>query len=177
MREVFDLYRPTVVFHAAAYKHVGLMESNPVEAVRNNAIATRLMARIAGQTKVKTFVLVSTDKAVDAGHGDGRLQGAGRVRARGRAGALPEHALLRGALWQRARLVGLGRADLPPPDRARRPGHRHRRAHDALLHDDPGGGAAHHPRRRPGARRRRTAARSTCSRWASRCGSSTSRGR
>jgi FlaA1/EpsC-like NDP-sugar epimerase len=65
MREVFDLYRPTVVFHAAAYKHVGLMESNPVEAVRNNAIATRLMARISGQAKVRTFVLVSTDKAVD----------------------------------------------------------------------------------------------------------------
>ena len=64
MREVFAAYRPTVVFHAAAYKHVGLMESNPVEAVRNNAIATRLMARISGQTKVKTFVLVSTDKAV-----------------------------------------------------------------------------------------------------------------
>jgi FlaA1/EpsC-like NDP-sugar epimerase len=64
MREIFDAYRPTVVFHAAAYKHVGLMEANPVEAVRNNAIATRLMARIAGQMKVKTFVLVSTDKAV-----------------------------------------------------------------------------------------------------------------
>ncbi|HWC25659.1 MAG TPA: nucleoside-diphosphate sugar epimerase/dehydratase [Solirubrobacteraceae bacterium] len=64
MREVFDAYRPSVVFHAAAYKHVGLMESNPVEAVRNNAIATRLMARISGQMKVKTFVLVSTDKAV-----------------------------------------------------------------------------------------------------------------
>ena len=65
MREVFDLYRPTIVFHAAAYKHVGLMERNPVEAVRNNAIATRLMARISGQMKVKSFVLVSTDKAVD----------------------------------------------------------------------------------------------------------------
>jgi FlaA1/EpsC-like NDP-sugar epimerase len=64
MREVFDLYRPTVVFHAAAYKHVGLMEQNPVEAVRNNAIATRLMARIAGQAGVKAFLLVSTDKAV-----------------------------------------------------------------------------------------------------------------
>ncbi len=64
MREVFEAYRPTVVFHAAAYKHVGLMEQNPVEAVRNNAIATRLMARIAGQAKVKAFVLVSTDKAV-----------------------------------------------------------------------------------------------------------------
>jgi FlaA1/EpsC-like NDP-sugar epimerase len=64
MREVFDAYRPTIVFHAAAYKHVGLMEQNPVEAVRNNAIATRLMARIAGQCKVKGFLLVSTDKAV-----------------------------------------------------------------------------------------------------------------
>jgi FlaA1/EpsC-like NDP-sugar epimerase len=64
MREVFGSLRPTVVFHAAAYKHVGLMESNPVEAVRNNAIATRLMARIAGQAGAKAFVLVSTDKAV-----------------------------------------------------------------------------------------------------------------
>src|SRR4051794_30905962 len=64
MREVFQAYQPTVVFHAAAYKHVGLMEQNPVEAVRNNAIATRLMARIAGQYDVKAFLLVSTDKAV-----------------------------------------------------------------------------------------------------------------
>jgi FlaA1/EpsC-like NDP-sugar epimerase len=64
MREVFAEHRPTVVFHAAAYKHVGLMEGNPVEAVRNNALATRVMARIAGQTGVGVFVLVSTDKAV-----------------------------------------------------------------------------------------------------------------
>jgi len=64
MREVFLEHRPAVVFHAAAYKHVGMMEQNPVEAVRNNALATRLVARIAGETGVKTFVLVSTDKAV-----------------------------------------------------------------------------------------------------------------
>ncbi len=48
MREVFAEHRPTVVFHAAAYKHVGLMEANPVEAVRNNAIATRVVAHVAG---------------------------------------------------------------------------------------------------------------------------------
>jgi FlaA1/EpsC-like NDP-sugar epimerase len=64
MREVFAEHRPTVVFHAAAYKHVGLMEANPVEAVRNNALATRAMARIAGEAGTKVFVLVSTDKAV-----------------------------------------------------------------------------------------------------------------
>ena len=65
MREVFTAHRPSVVFHAAAYKHVGLMEANPVEAIRNNALATRLVARLAGEFGVDTFVLVSTDKAVD----------------------------------------------------------------------------------------------------------------
>src|SRR5207244_2904724 len=64
MREVFTAHRPTVVFHAAAYKHVGLMEGNPVEAVRNNAIATRVVAHVAGDCGARRFVLVSTDKAV-----------------------------------------------------------------------------------------------------------------
>ncbi len=64
MREVFAEHRPTIVFHAAAYKHVGLMEANPVEAVRNNAIGTRVVAHVAGETGVGRFVLVSTDKAV-----------------------------------------------------------------------------------------------------------------
>jgi FlaA1/EpsC-like NDP-sugar epimerase len=64
LREVFAEHRPTVVFHAAAYKHVGLMEANPVEAVRNNAIATRVVAHVAGDSRTRRFVLVSTDKAV-----------------------------------------------------------------------------------------------------------------
>jgi FlaA1/EpsC-like NDP-sugar epimerase len=64
MREVFAEHQPTVVFHAAAYKHVGLMESNPIEAVRNNSLATRVMCRIAGESGVRAFILVSTDKAV-----------------------------------------------------------------------------------------------------------------
>jgi FlaA1/EpsC-like NDP-sugar epimerase len=64
MREVFEEYEPSVVFHAAAYKHVPLMEENPVEAVRNNAVATRIVAAAAGEAGVERFVLVSTDKAV-----------------------------------------------------------------------------------------------------------------
>ncbi len=64
MREVFEEHRPSVVFHAAAYKHVGLMEANPVEAIRNNAIATQVVAHVAGASGASRFVLVSTDKAV-----------------------------------------------------------------------------------------------------------------
>jgi FlaA1/EpsC-like NDP-sugar epimerase len=64
MGEVFEEHKPGVVFHAAAYKHVPLMEENPVEAVRNNAVATRIVAAAAGSAGSKRFVLVSTDKAV-----------------------------------------------------------------------------------------------------------------
>jgi FlaA1/EpsC-like NDP-sugar epimerase len=64
MSEVFAEQQPSVVFHAAAYKHVPLMEENPVEAVRNNAVATRIVAAAAGRAGVELFLLVSTDKAV-----------------------------------------------------------------------------------------------------------------
>ena len=64
MREIFTEYQPSVVFHAAAYKHVPLMEENPVEAVRNNSVATRIVAAAAGEAGAERFVLVSTDKAV-----------------------------------------------------------------------------------------------------------------
>jgi len=65
MSQVFERYRPTVVFHAAAYKHVALLEANPLEAVRNNTLATRVIADVAVEYGAGRFVLVSTDKAAN----------------------------------------------------------------------------------------------------------------
>ena len=65
MRQVFDKYKPGVVFHAAAYKHVAMMEANPLEAVRNNTLGTRTVAEVAVEFGAKRFVLVSTDKAAN----------------------------------------------------------------------------------------------------------------
>jgi FlaA1/EpsC-like NDP-sugar epimerase len=64
VRHVFTEHRPERVFHAAAYKHVPLMESNPEQAIRNNVLGTRVVAEEAGRQGCGNFILVSTDKAV-----------------------------------------------------------------------------------------------------------------
>jgi FlaA1/EpsC-like NDP-sugar epimerase len=65
MREIFAEYQPAVVLHAAAHKHVSLMEINPTEAIKNNVLATKTLGELAGKFGVKDFVLISTDKAVN----------------------------------------------------------------------------------------------------------------
>ncbi|MGL5206557.1 MAG: polysaccharide biosynthesis protein, partial [Acidaminococcaceae bacterium] len=65
MAGIYDRYRPQVVFHAAAHKHVPLMEAQPEEAVRNNICGSWRTARLAGEKGVETFIMVSTDKAVN----------------------------------------------------------------------------------------------------------------
>jgi FlaA1/EpsC-like NDP-sugar epimerase len=62
MRRVFERYQPEVVFHAAAYKHVPMLEMNPLQAVTNNVLATRVMAQVSVEFGVERFVFISTDK-------------------------------------------------------------------------------------------------------------------
>ena len=65
LEHVFNKYRPNVVFHAAAHKHVPLMEDSPCEAIKNNVMGTLNVAEVASKYKVERFVLISTDKAVN----------------------------------------------------------------------------------------------------------------
>lgn len=65
MAEIFSRYKPQVVLHAAAHKHVPLMEANALEAVKNNVFGTKTLGELAGESGVKDFVLISTDKAVN----------------------------------------------------------------------------------------------------------------
>lgn len=68
MEKVFESFRPEVVFHAAAHKHVPLMEANPDEAIANNVLGTRNVAEAAARWGAERFVMVSTDKAVNPGN-------------------------------------------------------------------------------------------------------------
>src|SRR5699024_861792 len=68
MLDIMEQYRPKKVYHAAAHKHVTLMEYNPHEAIKNNVIGTKNVAGAAAEFLVDTFVLVSTDKAVNPTH-------------------------------------------------------------------------------------------------------------
>lgn len=65
MESTFKMYRPQIIFHAAAYKHVGLVEDNPYCAIQNNILGTKMLAQLACKYQVEKFILISSDKAVN----------------------------------------------------------------------------------------------------------------
>src|SRR5438034_1212926 len=91
VRQVFEKYRPDVVFHSAAYKHVPLLEANPLEAVRNNVLATKTLADVAVEFETQRFVLVSTDKAAQPKNllGQSKAVGEWIVQAYGSSADVP----------------------------------------------------------------------------------------
>lgn len=65
MLHLFDVYKPTLIFHTAAYKHVSIVETNPFEAIKTNIFATKLLSELAVRYNSKRFIFISTDKAVN----------------------------------------------------------------------------------------------------------------
>ncbi len=145
IRAVFDRVRPELVFHAAALKHVPMVEANPLEGLLTNALGTRHVAEAARAAGANAMVFISTDKAVNPSS----VMGASKRLAEMYCQALDvaarrggRHALRHRTLRQCAGQHRLRRAAVPPSARARRPADGHPSRHAALFHDGAGGGGA-----------------------------------
>ena len=152
MLEVFREHRPQVVFHAAAHKHVPILEDHPQEALLTNVLGTANVVEAAAAVDTERFVLISTDKAVRPTSVMGGSKRMAEDIVRGLSGQ--GHDPVRRPLRERARQPRVGRAHVPQPDRRRGTGDGDRSGDDPVLHERRGGGAAGAAGRRPRARRR-----------------------
>ena len=128
-------HRVDTVYHAAAYKHVGLVESNVAQGIKNNTFGTLYAAQAAAAAGVSRFILISTDKGRARAERHGGQQAAGGNRPAGVAIPGPGNALRGGAVRQRVGFVRLRRADISRSDRQRRPGDGYPHRRHPLLHD------------------------------------------
>ena len=135
---VFRKYKPGVVFHAAAHKHVPLMERNPEEALKNNIVGTYNVAEISDLTGVKTFVLISTDKAINPSS----IMGATK-----RVTEMISNAFRGRALWKCSRESRKCYSDVQEADCQGWPRYRDSSRNGALLYDHTRGNATRDPSR------------------------------
>ena len=153
INEVFEKYRPSAVFHAAAHKHVPLMEVCPREAVQNNVFGTLNVVHAADSYGASHFIFISTDKAVNPTSVMGATKRMGEM-------VMQYYAHTSKTIFTAVRfgnVLGSNGSVIPLFKRqiaARRAGDGHASGHTALLHDDTGSGPVGHPGRRHGQRRR-----------------------
>jgi FlaA1/EpsC-like NDP-sugar epimerase len=135
LHDVFCRYRPNVVYHAAAYKHVPMMEASLFEAIENNVLGTYNVAVAAAEYEVDDFVMISSDKAVRPTN----IMGATKAHGGACDPIAPEwrSALRFGSFWKRPGQQRQRGAHLQGTNRCRWPGHRHASRDAPILHDDP----------------------------------------